>query len=385
MKLNYSYVIYIFVYILIFLVPYGVIPSYFIFSGDNPIANKLFELFIVSTIVYTISLSFDFLPPLQIRKISLDFDKIFLLFFSFFLLTSFVIVFTAPSIPLIDSLRGADAFELSEGREAFLKARKGVFSLLGYLIGFINSYFLPYLIILGLIRKNKYVYIVIALFSFYTILSLEKAYFLKLGIPLFFLYFYNAKNKFFFALKGATVLALIFALMFSLSRFTGSEADSNEVFFSILYTPQNGLEAFFWRSTIVPIVSALDGLRVFTYTFESGFFNGDTSSFIAYLKGSTHINFERYLYQFQFGGSETGNANQVYLVEAFINFGYFGVAIFTIFVAKYIKTSLDSDDVALKSILPLFLFHIYNAGLIAILLSNGLLFFILFLVFVKLK
>lgn len=385
MKLIYSYLIYIFVYILIFLVPYGVIPSYFIFNGENPIANKLLELFIVSTIVYTLSLSFDFLPPLQIRKISLDFDKIFLLFFSFFLLTSFVIVFTAPSIPLIDSLSGADASDLVEGREAFLKSRKGVFSLLGYLIGFINAYFLPYLIILGLLRKNKYVYIVIALFSFYTILSLEKAYFLKLGIPLFFLYFYNAKNKIFFAIKGVSVLAIIFALMFSLSGFTGSEITSKEAFFSILYIPQGGFEAFLWRATIVPLVSALDGLRVFTYTFESVFFYGDTSSFIAYLKGSTHIPFERYLYQFQFGGSETGNANQVYIVEAFINFGFPGVILFTVFASKYIKFSLDSNDIALKAILPLFIFHIFNAGLIGILLSNGLLFFILFMVLVKLK
>lgn len=374
------------IYILVFLIPFGILPSLIIFGGNNVIANHLLTLVIISTVVFLLSLNLSFIPAFSFRKISLDFNIFFLSFFAFFLLTSFVIVFTAPAIPLIETFKGADAQELSEQREQFLKARTGVFAALGYIIGIINSYFLPYLIIRGLERKHKYILLVTVLFFIYTLITLEKAYFLKIGIPFFIYYFIKSENKAVFTVKGLVLIISMFFIMYSFAKL-GEPDDSgmrNE-FFSILYAPSGIFESFIWRAAVVPLVTALDGLYVFTYTFESNFFMGDTSSFLAFIKGTERINFERFLYQFQFGGSDTGNANQFYVLESYVNFGYIGIILFSMIVGKVAKFTARSNDIALKCTFPLLIFNIFNAGLIGNMFSNGLLFFLLFVVLFKLK
>ena len=216
----------------------------------------------------------------------------------------------------------------------------------------------------------------------YCLSFLEKAYFLKLAIPLFFLYLYKAKNKFVFMLKGVSVILLAIFLMYSLSGHSESDADSDQELFSIMHTPNGTFQAIIWRSTIVPIVTALDGVRVFVTEFNGQFFYGNTSSLISFITGGERINFERILYQNQFGGSETGNSNQFFLIEAYINFGIIGICIFSFAVGKFIREFIASNNIALLSVAPLFIFQLFNAGLIGILFSNG---FLLFYLFVKIS
>lgn len=371
---------------MVFVVPYGLIPSVFIFGGESPIANELLNITLISSLFYLISLNIPFFPTFEQRKIVISYDVVLYIVFGLFCFISAIVVLTAPTIPLIESLKGADTEALSQNREDFLKARTGIFSVLGYLVGFVNSYFLPYMLIIALERKNRLVYLFISLFAVYSIISLEKAYFLKIGIPLFIYYFFQSKNKILFTFKGIGVIVLILFLMFSLAQFTDSGMVVNQAdFFSIMYRPEGTIEAIVWRAAVVPIVTALDGLSVFVNDFDRQYFFGDTSSFLAFLKGSTHINFERFLYQFQFGGSETGNANQFYLLEAFINFGWFGVIFFSIIVGKIIRLGISVFDSAYLSIIPLFIFHVFNAGIIGVFLSNGFLVFLIFIIIVKLK
>jgi hypothetical protein len=104
---------------------------------------------------------------------------------------------------------------------------------------------------------------------------------------------------------------------------------------------------------------------------------GSSSSVIAFITGTERVNFERLLYQTQFGGTETGNANQYYVIEAFINFGYTGVLLFSFVVGSLIKFSIRSGDRVLLAIMPLLIYNLYSAGLIGTMLSNG--FILLFL------
>jgi hypothetical protein len=79
----------------------------------------------------------------------------------------------------------------------------------------------------------------------------------------------------------------------------------------------------------VPVITAYQGLELFfSNEFHGEYLYGATSSLLSSIFGLERINFERALYQSQFGGSETGNANQFYLIEAFINYGYLGVFYF---------------------------------------------------------
>jgi len=370
----------------VFFVPYGLIPSVFIFGGESPIANELFNITLVSSLFFLVSLNFPFFPELKQVKILISYNIVLYVVFGLFCFISAIVIFTAPSIPIIESFKGADIDSLSQNREDFLKARSGLSSTLGYFVGFVNSYFLPYTLIVSLERRNKFSYFFILAFSIYSIISLEKAYFLKIGIPLFIYLFIQSKNKFLFVVKGFSVIFLILILMFSLAQFGEGGLVLNQAdFFSIMYKPGGTIEAIIWRAAVVPIVTALDALNVFINDFDRQYFLGDTSSFLAFLKGSTHINFERFLYQFQFGGSETGNANQFFLMEAFINFGWFGVILFSIIVGKIIRLGIYFLDLAYLSVIPLFIFNIFSAGIIGIFLSNGFLAFLIFIIIVKLK
>ena len=358
-------------YVLLFGIPYAVIPYAFAYSQFPVFVGLLANITVVSIIVYSIALNVPFGPAIAIPRLMLNFDIVVYLLFSIFLLLIAIIFGTAPRIPIIESFRGADAADLSQYREDFLKARVGWESSLGYLIGAVNGAALPYFIALAFLRNHKFKYYFALIFLLYCISFLEKAYFLKLAIPLFFIYLINAKNKVLFLAKGVGIIVLLLVFMYS---FAGSPAEGNaadEAFFSLVYTPGGTFETILWRAAVVPVITALDGIRVFVTEFNGEFFYGRTSSFIAFLTGGERINFERYLYQNQFGGNETGNANAYYLIEAFINFGYTGVIIFSSLVGRIVRSAILKDDIAFLSIMPLFLINLFSAGFIGTLLSNG--------------
>ena len=382
MKNKKKYWTYSVIFILVFFVPYAIVPYVFIHDEFPIYVELLFKITLISTITYLIALNTSFEIKSKNFKINLNFEKAIFILFSFFVLIVMIIFITAPNIPILQSLRGATREDLSQSREDFLKARQGWQSSLGYIIGAVNAYFIPYFISLAFLRNHKYKFIYAGIFLLYCLSFLEKAYFLKLAIPLFFLYHYKAKNKSVFVLKGVSIIMLAIFLMYSLAGHSGSDIDSEEEMFSILHTPNGIFQAIIWRSAIVPIVTALDGVRIFLTEFNSQFFHGNTSSLIAFITGGERINFERQLYQSQFGGSETGNSNQFFLIEAYINFGISGVVIFSFIVGKFIRNIILSNDIALLSIAPLFIFHLFNAGLIGILFSNG---FLLFYIFIKIS
>lgn len=378
---------YFIVYILAFVGFYGIIPNFLVFG--NSLTQLMYQLTLLSAATFTLLIWIPDFNVIDRAWIYLDCSTFFWLVFFFFLIISSITVITAPTIPLFDSFQGADQQELMEGRELFLKARDGVGGqALNYGIGMINSYLLPYAIIWALIYRVKYVWLVIAYFFFFSLLTLEKAYFLRLFIPLFIYYFFVSKYKITYILVSLSTILGLFVVMFILSGFGGAEisgSGSNVEFFSMLYAPQNPIDSILKRSLVVPLITALDALQVFSSAFNSELFYGDTSSLLAFLKGTERLNFERYLYQYQFGGAETGNSNQMYLIEAFINYGNFGVILFSGIVALIMRSFIHSRDIGLIAICPLIIYNLFNAGLIASLFSSGLLVLIFFRILFRLK
>jgi hypothetical protein len=359
------------IYFLIFITCYAVVPYFFLIELFPKVIPLLIELTIISVIFTIISMNFSTGYILRRKLISIDFDLLINLTFSVFLFLVFIIMVTAPSIPIIESLKGASEQELSIYRESFLKARTGWEQSLGYFIEIINGALLPYLIAYSFIinHKNRKWYALI--FLVYCMSFLAKAYFLKLAIPLFFVFLERSKNKFLFILKGSGGIITLIFLMYTFAGKSGTEVNNNESFFSTLYLPTSTFDAMLWRSLIIPIMTAVDGFNLFINDLNSNFMYGDTSSFIAFFKGNERINFERMIYQSQFGGSETGNSNAYFLVEAYVNYGYLGVILFSIFIGRIMRNFILKKDIALVAILPLFLLNLYSAGLISLLLSGG--------------
>lgn len=368
------------IYSIIFIFFYAIIPVV-ILSPVYPESSKLLsDLTIVSVITVLISSNIT-LTNNESKYILVDFSNLINITFFIFLLLVLITFITAPSIPIIESLKGASQNELSIHRENFLKNRSGWELILSYLIELFTQFFLPYLVAYSyyIDHKNKKIYILF--FSLFCVSFLAKAYFLKIFIPIFFIEYSKSKNKVNLIIKGAILIFFLLFFMYFVSGNRGGEATTENEFFSTLYTPNSIIESIIWRSIVIPVITAIDGMNLFIFDLNGKFLLGDTSSIIAFLKGNERINFERLVYQNQFGGSDTGNANCYYLVEAFVNFGILGVITFSLFVGYIIKLFVKKNDTALMGILPLFLLNIFNVGLISLFFSGG--FFILFF-FIKL-
>lgn len=376
-------------FILTFGVAYGILPLIYFVDEYNTLTTTLFILTAISVSFYLIGLRFS-LPtvPRKQKYLFFNFRVFSFIIFGLYFLTMATIFITASNIPIIESIKGADVFQLMIFREMFLKEREGWEALLGYLITIIDSAILPYLILESFIRKFKFRYLFLAIFLLYSISFLEKAYLFKIVLPIFALIFFITENKIKFLAISSMIFFLLVFFMFAISKSEDSivmQGSFVNPFFSLLYRPQSITEAILWRTLVIPIVTALDGLSVFREHFHNELFMGRTSSLIAAITGQERLNFERWVYQSQYGGSETGNANQTFIMESFINFGYLGVAVFSLIVGKLVRMVVKTKDIALISIVPLFLYNLFSSGLIGNLFSNGFILFFLMVYYVRLR
>ncbi len=360
-------------YLLVFVIPYALIPYLFAFQLYPEFVITLINIAMLSFGGYLFSLYLTPSIKLPLPRLILNYQHLLFLVFVLFLLVVIVIFATAPQIPIIESLKGADAEDLSEHREAFLKARTGWESSLSYIVAIITGAVMPYLIAMSFEKEYQYRYIYALFFFLYCVSFLEKAFFLKLLIPVFFILFGKSANKKLFLIKGGVALFSLLLLMFILAGVTTPSQTNDEEVFSLLYTPTNVTEKLLWRAGVVPIITALDGVRVFINDLNGNYLMGASSSILALFTGVERVNFERLLFQSQFGGTDTGNANQFYGIEAYINFGYVGVFLFAAIVGYIVRYAIRSGDKVLVAMMPLFFYYLYSAGLIGTLFSNGFL------------
>jgi len=374
-------------YSAVFLIFYCIIPLFFMGNPANDkIAGTLAGITILSILGFLTSFYINFFPEVKRKYLVINGDIFSRYVFLFYIMVVLLIVVTAGELPILASLRGASQEDLFGLREGFLKDRKGFEIIFSYLITLIDSTFFPFVIIRAFLYKNKNRYIYLIAFILYSISFLEKAYFLKIAIPLFLFFYYKSKNKkTYLLISGGAIIAIII-LMFTLSKFDAIEVIRDEPFFSIYHIPSTVSEAVIWRIVAVPVITAYQGLDLFfSNSFNGEYLYGATSSLLSSLFGLERINFERVLYQSQFGGSETGNANQFYLIEAFINYGYIGVFVFSLIVGKMAKDFINTKNIAVICIIPLLFYSLFNSGLIGNLFSNGYILFYLMIKFVKFK
>jgi hypothetical protein len=308
---------------------------------------------------------------------------------TFFLIFVAVTFVTAPSIPIISSLQGASAGELSQERGDFLKGRVGVEIILLYMSTIFTNTLVPYSIILMYLKKYKYRHLFASLFFIFCISFLVKALFLNLILPLL-VYFAisNKLNKKIIFVGGlGSILLLIFSTLLSLGEghdSGGADPISFVEYMSTDYIPASSLDYFAWRAFAVPVYTASDTLLVHEQQFRDQPLLGATSSFLSALFGLERINLERYVFEHQFGSwNEIANANAVFIVDAYANFGYFGVIIFGLIVGQIFRWFRFSTDVGFQSLWSLFAFALFNASLIGMLLSNGFLYMLFHCLFLS--
>lgn len=167
----------------------------------------------------------------------------------------------------------------------------------------------------------------------------------------------------------------ILLFMVIVSGFGDNVSKSNAPFFSNEYRPSGALNFLMWRALAVPVFTSADALECFVVKLDSVHLMGATSSLTAALFGLERVNFERLVFEYQWGQTETGtgSANAVFFIDAYINFGWPGVVFFSAIVGVLFRMIAKSSDQALQAVWPLFAFGLYVSGLVGNLFSSGFL------------
>ena len=362
---------------------YGIIPILF-----NDLSEINFTLFILSFFSsITILLAFT-IPMNHVRLYRIYFNKNY---FSNIILLSWIFIviilyITSVKIPIVGLIQGLSKEELHGLRELFLKAREGWEVILTYMNHILTALFIPYIIVDSFVKKSKYRWYYVLLFFIYSISFLEKAYFLKIAIPLTYFYFfsqyYSKKKVNLIIIAIVLVLYLLFAITSSLDN-TICE-DDLKLFLSNDYIPCSTTTFFLWRVFSVPIFTALDSIEVFKLFFNSEYLWGATSSIISIFTLQEKIYFERLVFEFEWGQNltGTGSSNAVFFIDAYINFGYVGVFFTSFFIGIIFRIIKYSNDLALHSLWPLIAFSLYLGSILGLLFSGGgLLMLFVFLIF----
>lgn len=310
-----------------------------------------------------------------------------LVIWGIFLLFIVVTLLTAPSIPFISALKGVSASELSQERGEFLKGRQGAEIALLYISTFLVSTLIPYSVVLLYHTRSRIRHISALLFFAFCISFMQKTLFLNLILPL--VAYFAISRK----LRGGVIAMLLtgsFALLTALTflSVSGETLHSHyspiSEYYSAAYAPSSPLDYLFWRAASVPVFTATDTLTVFDTLFDSEPLMGATSSLLSAIFGLDRINIERHVFEHQFGSwNEIANANAVFVIDAFVNFGSLGVILFGLAVGQIFRWFRLSNDVAFKSLWPLFAFTIFSAPLIGMLLSNGFLYMLIHALFIR--
>lgn len=288
-----------------------------------------------------------------------------------------ITIATADAVPLISALRGAVASELSQQRGDFLKTRSGAEAALIYLSTLFVSALLPYSLALQFIEKSRFRFLLLGLFLAYSLSFLQKALFINVLFPLLYL---AARGQRASATRVIVIIGSCIGLLYLITQLafggadgpaSGVSAPVNDDYFAATYLPGGTVEHLIWRSTAVPMFSASDTLLVHEEQFGSQMLWGATSSFFASILGVERINLERLVSEYQWGWSDIANTNSVYITEAFVNFGWPGVFLFSAFIGQVLRWFRRSHDEAFKALWPIFCFAIFSSGLIGTLLSNG--------------
>ena len=368
---------------------YGVVSFFFYFNtGFNPSYTRLGMIsfasaatIVMASIVARTKMSID-------RRFVISFEALIFVVWVPFIITMVLILITAPAIPLLTALTGGGADLVALQREEFLKGREGFAASFVYLNAFFTGALLPYSIALMFLHQFKWRWALTAVFLLYSLSFVEKAFFLKVFIPIIYLFSIGAVRSY---LGPKATLFAAFAVLLFVTIISGSGSalavGTSANFFQTNYAPPSPVMHIIWRSLAVPLFTAADSLTVFhLYFFDRQLF-GATSSFLAAVFGLQRIPYELIVFQFQWGQNEagTGSSNAVFLIEAFVNYGWAGVIIFSAFVGRLFKMFAQSTNEALRALWPLFALGLYTSGLVGQLLSNGFLVLFLLEAFVRVR
>ena len=382
----------VWLFILLLLMTYALLPTVVNAFVPNPYFLELAQL----TTVACASIAVGNSLPLFDRRLAggaarllmpaNTFHSVIWWVFTAFLLVTFL---TAESIPVVSAMRGATTNELSQQRGDFLKGRTGIESALVYISTLFVSALLPYSLSCLYQQKSRYRFLLTGLFLAYSISFLAKALFINVILPLLYLFAQSEQvsTKRLFGIIGSSALILYLVTLLAFGGETQFDLEGAAVagdFFGAGYLPTGAVDHLLWRVFAVPMFTASDTLVVFAETFNRQNLWGATSSFLAALMGFERIPLEKLVFEYQWSWNDIASSNAVYIADAYVNFGWTGLAIMSMFVGQSLRWFSKSRDTAFKSLWMIYCLTIFSSGLIGTLLSTGYALMFIFALFVRL-
>lgn len=284
-------------------------------------------------------------------------------------------LYTAPSIPILSALSGASPELVSQERGEFLKGREGWWIALLYLSTIFTTTLVPYSTVSLYNARSRWRHLATFVYISYSLSFMQKALFLNLALPM--IAFFGIKNR--INIKNITMacaaLTIIILSAIAIS-YEGFDSNNNKEisYFSAKYLPESSADYLLWRSISVPIFTAADTIEVHTKIFKGEKLLGATSSSLSAIFNLERINIERYVFEHQFGSwNETANSNAVFVIDAYVNFGFIGVMLFSLFIGSVFYFLHQSNDTAASCLWTTFAFALFSSSLIGTLMSNGFL------------
>lgn len=382
-----------FVFIFFIGLTYCVIPLFlFIFFSVDEYFLKLSGLTFFSVVVLVVG----YFTPLfdgqfspGVRRVLISDTAFNCVVWLFFLIFAMYTFYTAPSIPLYSAFQGVNADDLSQQRGDFFKGRTGLESILLYLSTIFTTVLIPYSLVLMYRDGKRYRHLFFLMAFVFCISFLQKALFLNVLLPVLVCFAITGRLsvRMFLACLISVPSILMISVFLSLgdaSAAVRTEGVSLDYYFSANYLPPGGLDYLFWRLFAVPLFTATDTLLVHDQAFNGDFLMGATSTALSLVSGVERINMERFVFQHQFGSwNEIANANAVFISDAYVNFGWVGVFCFSLFIGQVFRWFRLSNDIAFKSLWPVFALILYSASLIGMLMSNGFVYILFHALFVR--
>lgn len=375
-----------------------VVPSALgVFFGTRELAFQLLCLSVLSLMVYYFSYVlflgnwFSFFCR-DVFKVRIGWSFLtFVIILSYFSVIIYAAI-TAPGIALFEALRGASVSEIANLREEFLRTREGWERVLLYIYTIGLSAFMPLVMSQLFIARSKWRYVVLGAFLFSLALTLEKSRPLVALLPLVVLFVNIGKAR-----KAYLVmvwLALFIVLISALARGGISSEERPAWDNRLLSVPDEynlfaGDSSQFYyvinRVLYIPYVTAIDWLRYRELILNGENTFGRSISAIALITGEERINLEQEIFAFQWNQNEsgTGSANTVFYVDAYLNFDYLGVIIYSIILAFCVRVCVCSSNKALISCLAISLYSVCFNSFSAVLFSGGLGFILILALFCK--
>ncbi|MFY0854978.1 hypothetical protein ACA365_08150 [Enterobacter roggenkampii] len=351
--------------------------SYFI--NSDVYSFEMMTISSVSILFYTLVLISNFdklLFPFKTAKFNLNLTSLSKGIVISYSLLMLYTALTAPTIPLLDALRGSGIDVISNGRETFLRTRTGWEVVLNYFFAMYRSVLMPFAVCWLFYAKNSWRYFSVIIFLFTLLLTLEKSVCVIALIPLFFLFF-QIRPKVARRILYVTII-LVAATSFLARGGISSESTTSDL--SSVPDKYNIFKSdsqFFYvinRIFFIPYATSVDWLKYRDSRLNGNELMGRNISIIASMKGEEKLNTEREVFEFQWGQNEsgTGSANTSYFVDSYIGWGVFGVLIYNLIIVFIIRCAIRSDIFVVKActFVPL-VFLLFNS-LSAMIFSGGL-------------